>query len=478
MVSEDEVRIAREALGVALTAARKAAGLSQHSLARAINYGRSSVANVETGRQNAPRRFWQDCDQILNTGTRLTGEHALVDSLANRYRSQITAAVFAAKRDAVSGTRHPANAAPCACRTPDRSDQDPYATAKPSREIDPRLPVSETEEMLRRTVITALATVVTGQASEGITALTVDGGGLRSPAAVDGWHEAVWEYGYAYFTTPRQDLLLDLVGDFTTIIDQMRRSSAADRRQLAGPAAHLGALTAKACTDLGYARESRHAWRHARRLADESGDESIRSWVRGHESVGGLYQNRPLPVVLELALRGLATTPDSPTAGRIELLGGKAQTLAMMGHHEAALAALDETRTMFNALPDEVRSLTESVFGWPEQSLRHTESFVLTHSGRIRDAYTAQDRALQLYPAAQIVSHCQIRLHRAYCLIREGHITEGITQADGAVSRLPTHRRKRIALTVAARVVEAVPLREQRRPQVVQYRELLQTSAD
>lgn len=59
-------------LGQQLATCRKAAGHTQHELAPRINYGRSTIANVEVGRQRAPRSFWERCDQVLDTDGHLT----------------------------------------------------------------------------------------------------------------------------------------------------------------------------------------------------------------------------------------------------------------------------------------------------------------------------------------------------------------------------------------------------------------------
>jgi tetratricopeptide (TPR) repeat protein len=65
MVDSGEIAAARRALGRTLAAYREAAGYSQHSLAPLTHYGRSTIANVETGRQNVPRAFWERCEQLL-----------------------------------------------------------------------------------------------------------------------------------------------------------------------------------------------------------------------------------------------------------------------------------------------------------------------------------------------------------------------------------------------------------------------------
>src|SRR4051794_3082616 len=52
---------ARLALGRQLAAARKAAGHTQHTLAPLTLCGRSTIANVERGRQSVGRDFWIRC---------------------------------------------------------------------------------------------------------------------------------------------------------------------------------------------------------------------------------------------------------------------------------------------------------------------------------------------------------------------------------------------------------------------------------
>ena len=68
MREPEEVTEARRDLGARLARLRHAKGISQHRFAPLTHYGRSTVANVETGRQKASRDFWQRCDELLSTG--------------------------------------------------------------------------------------------------------------------------------------------------------------------------------------------------------------------------------------------------------------------------------------------------------------------------------------------------------------------------------------------------------------------------
>ncbi|MEU2611819.1 helix-turn-helix transcriptional regulator [Micromonospora sp. NPDC007271] len=65
MADSHEIKAARRDLGRRLAQLRKAAGHTQHSFARLVQYGRSSVANTETGHQYLDRAFWTRSDTIL-----------------------------------------------------------------------------------------------------------------------------------------------------------------------------------------------------------------------------------------------------------------------------------------------------------------------------------------------------------------------------------------------------------------------------
>jgi transcriptional regulator with XRE-family HTH domain len=60
----EEVQDAQVALGRRLSYLRKAAGLTQEQLAVSTFVARGSVANIETGRQNTHRDFWERADAV------------------------------------------------------------------------------------------------------------------------------------------------------------------------------------------------------------------------------------------------------------------------------------------------------------------------------------------------------------------------------------------------------------------------------
>jgi DNA-binding XRE family transcriptional regulator len=65
MIDPEAIMEARQALGRQLAAFREAAGLKQQDLAPLIHYGRSTIANAETGRSTCSAAFWEQCDAAL-----------------------------------------------------------------------------------------------------------------------------------------------------------------------------------------------------------------------------------------------------------------------------------------------------------------------------------------------------------------------------------------------------------------------------
>ena len=338
---------------------------------------------------------------------------------------------------------------------------------------------TDNAEVLRRTVLRALSaaagSAVVGASSQESPTLDVDR--TLMTAGLSHWREAVWEYGYAYHTVAREDLLADLSSDLNVIRRQLFDQLAADdaeAKPIAAVSSQLVALTAMCCTDLGFAREGRHLWRFARRYAEISEDAAVQQWVQGHEITSGIYQQRPLQILFDLACRALDRHSDSiASAGKAELLGGQAQLFALMGKSQEAHSLLGLLGETYAQLPTTVTSLSDSIFGWPQQRLHHAESFVNSMSGSTDDAYRAQEQALALYAPSRLISRCQIELHRARCLIRDGHIGDGLRHSIDSVDNVDPSRRREFVLATADHVLGAVPSRELSRPEAREFGDLI-----
>jgi hypothetical protein len=343
----------------------------------------------------------------------------------------------------------------------------------------------EAGDVQRRMMITAIAGLGLGQAADRVAVARLIGSVAERHSAeaqaqagdhsADDWHEAVLEYGHAYRTAPRAELLADLLADLSDVVALATRTRGRTVARLNEAGAYLASLAAMVCTDLGYTREARHSWRVARRLADAAHSVPARLWVAGQEAVLGPYARRPLPVVLDLVDRGLSAGR-APVSGVAYLYSARAQALALQGRRQEAVASLRDVRLAFEALPDATRTTNGSVFTWPEHRLRHTESFVLTRAGATAEAFRAQDRAAQLFRPTQQVGRSQVELHRAACLVRDGHVADGVRHATDTLAGLPAPERGTFVLTVAEAVLAAVPAGAPARSEVVEYRDLLTAS--
>jgi transcriptional regulator with XRE-family HTH domain len=91
MAEPEAVQRARVQLGRQLAAYRKAAGVAQEQLASLIFVSRSTVANVETGRQRVSGAFWEQCDTVLSTGGVLTVRYDALRRLDRQLGTQAAA---------------------------------------------------------------------------------------------------------------------------------------------------------------------------------------------------------------------------------------------------------------------------------------------------------------------------------------------------------------------------------------------------
>jgi len=133
---------ARAALGAELAAYRRAAGCTQGQLARLTEYSRSTIANVETGRQHVPRSFWERADTALRTGGTLATACDELEAAARRHlraaaRQVSTARQAQARRDDLNPTpRAPAQPHAGGDAAPARHRREPWQPDKLSLPAD------------------------------------------------------------------------------------------------------------------------------------------------------------------------------------------------------------------------------------------------------------------------------------------------------------------------------------------------------
>jgi tetratricopeptide (TPR) repeat protein len=290
---------------------------------------------------------------------------------------------------------------------------------------------------------------------------------------LDEWERTAHAYGYEIVSVAPDRLLPGLLADFSEVAGLLKaQPTAAHRLRLTRVAGQLAALTAMTFVNMGQPQTARRWWRTARRATNSSADPELAALVRGRQAVLALYGGYTPEQVLALADEAIAI--NVPCTGVAGGLAARAQALAIMGKAEAARQTVTTLTAMFDRLPDAARSERASVYAWSEQRLRHVQSYVHTRLGETQKAAKAQERALALYPATNYQGRTQIHLHRAACLIMDGHVSEGVRYATDVLAALPAEYRKDGLIQGCAHAaLAAVPHSDRSLASVSEYRELL-----
>ena len=84
----DDLAPLKKALADLLAARRATAGLTQKQLARAVNYGRTTVATAESGHRQPAAEFWTACDKALEADGDLTRAYEQLAAARQRRTEQ------------------------------------------------------------------------------------------------------------------------------------------------------------------------------------------------------------------------------------------------------------------------------------------------------------------------------------------------------------------------------------------------------
>jgi transcriptional regulator with XRE-family HTH domain len=319
----------------------------------------------------------------------------------------------------------------------------------------------------RRAVLRALSALTFGAPTVAVALEAIRHGlDLSMRPDVDDWEEITAGYGRAFYTTDHEVLLEQVTADLAVLQQMLAAALGRRRRGLAASAGRLSVVVAMLTVTTGRQHLADRWWRSARAAADESGDVDTAVFVRAWEVVHGPYERRPLAGVIALGEQAAALADGRSGAAVAGLHAGRAQALALAGRGTEAGTALRAVETATERLPASVTGDQASMFGWPEERLRHTESYVYSHLGDTARAAAAQDRAAALYLKPQARLRAQVDLHRARCLIADGDVADGLRHAAAALDSVPPAQHNELLYQVARQVVEALPAKELSRAEV------------
>jgi len=336
------------------------------------------------------------------------------------------------------------------------------------------------EDMERRLLLQSLAAlgIAISPATHALEAIRGSFGtafGHDDRIHLDDWEETVTEYGYIYLTASPVKLIPDLAADLVAVRSVVARLSAEDAEyhgwcRIGGI---LSGLMAKSLSNLGNPRASRQWWNIAQHVTDSSGDLNLSLWVRGQRIIHGLYENRPVQMLLRQAETAADFARGHTCAGLADVSTGRAQAFVLSGDYGFAEEELGRTEQILSRLPAAVTADTRSVMGWGEAQLRYTEAWVYAHMGDEERTDRAARRALVLYPETDTRSPAQIKLMQAFARVRHGDITEGIRSAQAVYEPLMSEQCTTMVDALARTVLTSVPPEVWNRHDVAAYRTLV-----
>ncbi|MEH0975115.1 helix-turn-helix transcriptional regulator [Micromonospora sp. CPCC 205546] len=321
MANSDEIQAARRALGRQLAELRKAAGHTQHGFARLVQYGRSSVANTETGHQHPDRAFWVRCDTTLQTKGLLAAEYDRIADLDRRQRRlSVMQAVEQTSRPMTLSPTSPD--APCADDTTVLWEHEDSIDArrlalKSAADDDARLAYLESE--VRQAICD----------NERLT-----------PA-----------------------LLTARMRPLRAYVDQLMagRQHPPQRARLYTAAAHLSGLLAALALDLGAFRLAHAYAAEAFDLADAAKEPDTQAWARATQSLIAFYTG-DYHDALAYAQDGLRRAGTSPHRIRLTI-NGQARALARLGDRYGVDSAVDRAFAMLSDYPPVTQVSTSLALG-------------------------------------------------------------------------------------------------------------------
>ena len=226
---------------------------------------------------------------------------------------------------------------------------------------------------------------------------------------IDQWDQVIADYGTAYYRMPADQMLDDLSADLTVLQALITVTEGPARGQLLRAAGSLSMIVAINMVTAGNTLAACRWWRDAHRYATESGDPDTIVLTHAWEVVNGCYDGRAPLQAITLSDKVLPLINGRPSAASCGLLAGRAQALALAGRNAEAITTLGQLTQLAAQLPSAVINDVDSLWGWPEHRLRHTEAWVYAHAGKLKEAARAQEQAVKLYPVTMTRLRTQVQ---------------------------------------------------------------------
>lgn len=255
------------------------------------------------------------------------------------------------------------------------------------------------------------------------------------------WETAVDYYGRAYMRDGAPGIRDRLVVDMLGIQQHLTTSWAWST------AAILAVLYAKTLpfgdhdTAVGW-------YQRSAALADRSGDDPTRVWVRGRAAVALAYEGSDIAVADTLAQQALAIS-SAPSTGRLTALLGAAHVAARRGDADTAGRLREDAARVFDRI-----GVDDTVTDYTVPYWRHSiwVSGAAARTGDQRAATAAQESARAAIPAGYDRFHAHLDMHHGLMLAKAGDKRAGVGHATAALNALPAPQRSATLRRLAAEV--------------------------
>jgi tetratricopeptide (TPR) repeat protein len=198
----------------------------------------------------------------------------------------------------------------------------------------------------------------------------------------------------------------------------------------------------------------------------------VLSWVRAQEAYGYYYSD-DLASAIDVARHAQFVAGTSASVGFALAAALEARALSSMGAERKTEAEAAFRRAESALAVLEADEMAASAFGYNEAQLRFHEGSLYTHLGDTDSAWRAQQRALEIIPAADYTDRVLTCLDRAICLAQIGDGRAAISYAAGVLSPLTEDQRAGIISGRALGVITALPTAQRASPEARDFPDLL-----
>lgn len=422
MITPQDIREAKQALGARLAALRHAAGYRQEDLAKALFVSRSTIGNIEVGRQLGARDFWEKCDHILNAAGSLLAAYDHVRTLEAQYRLHSSpggaSALMPVDYEDTS--------------QPDGSDKENATNRR---------------GLIRHSSLAAAGFFVDRLWSEpGRMHSALDRGCVGQETLAELRRQAA-DLGVRVVQTPPTILIEEALVGFRFVRELIgEKQTLSAQRELAVSGAMFATVLGEILFNTGRFPLARRWYGIAQRAATEAGVLYYADLALAGSTYLPMYSPDPRGVLDQVTSR-LESGPN-PSPAIAWLWGFRAKAHAMLGDRNAFQHAVDQARTVLDHSSRDL--IGPGIFSFVPEKLAFYEARGWVELNDTDAAAAAAEQAIAMYDPTETTEPALAQFEKASAFAQGGELPEACRIASNAL----LDRRTYHGITVIARAYE------------------------